>query len=344
MRQIFKIGTALIYILTLNLNAQSLDFKQIEKVNLEILKLIESPEPIFKPLENMPEMDSKTISDLGFEQVYKNESKRFEMKDGVMLNAFYYKSNSNTTVILLHGILSSGYVMNKTAGLIREATNAEVYALDLRGHGVSEGRPGDVDYIGQYTSDILDIIKNIKQLKPKGNIILAGHSMGGGISLNVNMVDDKLIDGYRLLAPHLGENAPLNTSAQKSDYEFMKIHLNRTLGLKLMNAMGEKKHNKLPVLFFNLPSGSPITTYSYRANESISPKDYKISLKKISKPMFLLIGGKDEVFNAVAYKNAVKKYCSSAKAYIVKNETHNGIRHNPETMKEIKQWFAINKW
>lgn len=66
---------------------------------------------------------------------------------------------------------------NKTAGLLQEATQAEVYAIDLRGHGRSDRNSGDVDYINQYVDDLGDIIKEIRKEKPSGKIIIAGHSM-----------------------------------------------------------------------------------------------------------------------------------------------------------------------
>lgn len=73
--------------------------------------------------------------------------------------------------------------MNKTAGLLRETMNAEVFAVDLRGHGKSEGNPSDVDFIDQYAADLAEVAKTIRTEKPKGKIILAGHSMDGGFSL-----------------------------------------------------------------------------------------------------------------------------------------------------------------
>lgn len=53
--------------------------------------------------------------------------------------------------------------------MIGEARNAEVYSLNLRGHDSSNGKPGDVSYIGQYVDDI---VPQIKKLKPTGKKIL----------------------------------------------------------------------------------------------------------------------------------------------------------------------------
>lgn len=65
---------------------------------------------------------------MGFEQVYQNTPVKFQMKDGKNLYARQFAQNSKTTIILVHGVLSNSFPMNKTAGLLRETMNAEVFA------------------------------------------------------------------------------------------------------------------------------------------------------------------------------------------------------------------------
>ena len=136
---------------------------QFEKTHSEIINLINLPNPTFNPNIVPAPMTPKAIADLGFEQVYKNAPQKITMRDGKQLSSYVYENESEVTIILLHGILSSSYLMNKTAGLLKEATNSEVIALDFRGHGQSEGKSGDVDYINQYVDDLEDVILNIKK-------------------------------------------------------------------------------------------------------------------------------------------------------------------------------------
>ena len=79
------------------------------------------------------EVTAKEIDDLGFEQRYQSQSAQFSMRDNSILAAQHFMHHSDLSVVILHGILSSSYTNNRFAGLIREAANAEVYALDLRG-------------------------------------------------------------------------------------------------------------------------------------------------------------------------------------------------------------------
>lgn len=325
--------------MTLPLMAQN-NKEQFEKVEVEIEKLINLPDPTFNSNVTQEPMSAEAIADLGFEQPYKNTPRKFTMRDGKKLSSYTYERESKTTIVLLHGILSSAYLMNKTAGLLRDASTSQIIALDFRGHGQSEGAPGDVDYINQYVDDLEDVILTIKKEDPNQKIILAGHSMGGGIILRYAMKENKPpIDGYLLLAPHLGSNTPTIkvVNPENEDDSFIKLHINRIIGLKMMNAIGETKYNSLPVLFFNLPEAMPITTYSYRANESMYPLDYKKGLSAIDKPLLVIVGSEDEAFDASKFTSAITEN-STGEVYVVENESHNGIRHNENTMNLVSKW------
>lgn len=338
-RTIFKIIFTTLFFTTLPVLAQD-EANQFEKAETEIVKLINSSDPTFDPNVVQQPMSLEAMADLGFEQVYQNSLRKFLMRDGKQLFSYSYQKESDTTIILLHGVLSSAYMMNKTAGLLQEATHSEVIALDFRGHGQSEGTPGDVAYINQYVDDIKDVVSAIKREKPNQSILLAGHSMGGGIILRYAMEKNAPeVDGYLLFAPHLGANTPtLKEEVLESGEEpFVKLHISRIIGLKMMNAIGETKYNDLPVLFFNLPETIPVTKYSYRANESMFPSDYKEGLHSINKPLLVLVGSNDEAFDASKFNSAITEN-SNGEVYIVEDETHNGIRHNEKSMELISKW------
>lgn len=309
---------------------------------IEATKLIHMPEPTFKTFQPT-DIDTVTINDMGFEQVYKAEDHYFTARDNKKIFAYKFPKKSDNTIILIHGVASTGYLQNKSAGLLQEATQAEVFAIDLRGHGKSDGKNGDVDYINQYADDLADIIKTIRKQKPKGKTIIAGHSMGGGIALNYAMKKGKTTaDGFLLFAPLIGHNSPaINQTPPKeanSIEPFMKIHFARIIGLKMFNEIGNHSLDSLPVLFFNLPENMPSRIYTYRANMSMAPEDYKGGLKSVQAPMLVLIGNKDEAFNADEMKIALAEN-SQADIHIIDEVTHNGIGHNPQAYEYIKKWF-----
>jgi pimeloyl-ACP methyl ester carboxylesterase len=310
----------------------------------EATKLIHIPEPTFKHTVSQTEPNPALIADMGFEQVYKSENHFFTLRDNIKIFGYRFAKQSDNTIILIHGVGSNAYMYNKTAGLLQEATQAEVYAIDLRGHGQSEGNSGDVDYINQYVDDLNDIIKTIRKEKPNGKIIIAGHSMGGGIALRYAIEKQyQQPDGFLLFAPLIGHNSPafvhLQTRENKGEEPFMKIHIERIIGLTMLNEIGIHDFDSLPVLFFDLPETVPLRKYSYRANKSMAPDDYVTGLKAINKPLLVLIGSEDEAFSSAATKEAILKN-SDGEIQIIDKASHNGVRHNAQSFIFVKDWFS----
>ncbi len=307
----------------------------------EALQMIDFPTPEFnEPF--MPDFSPKAIADMGFEQVYESVGIQFKMRDGIQIQGQKYEYATNTTVLLLHGTLANNYTYNKMAGLLREALEAEVIAIDLRGHGQSGGVPGDVSTSNQYAEDVDDIVKSIKSETPDRTIILAGHSMGGGIVLrHVESFPNTKIDGYLLFAPNLGGSAP--TTQQELDLEsnFIKTHLSRGLGLRMLNEFGIHDYDTMKVVFYNLPETMPIRSYSYRSMQASFPKDYRTALRAIDHPMLVLVGSEDEAFVAAEYAPLIQAY-SEGESFLVKGETHNGIRHSEEAIEKVREWAIAN--
>ncbi len=310
----------------------------------EATKLIHLPEPTFNPTTQQTEPESVAISDMGFEQVYKAENRFFTTRDDKKIFAYRFAKQSENTIILIHGVKSNAYKYIQTAGLLQEATQAEVFAIDLRGHGQSDGNSGDVDYINQYVDDIADIIKEIRKEKSNGKIIIAGHSMGGGVALRYAMAKHyEQPDGFLLFAPLIGHNSPAfpqkQDIASNNEEPFMKIHIERIIGLTMLNEIDNHEYDSLPVLFFNLPEYVPLRKYSYRANKSMTPDDYVAGLKAVNKPMLVLMGREDEAFSVEATKEAILKN-SNGEIQIIDKASHNGVRHNAQSFTFIKDWFS----
>lgn len=309
----------------------------------EALRLISMPSPGFgKPNTGSPEEKSMPVA--GADHMYKAKDCYFQARDHKKIYAAEFESSSRHSIILIHGVGTDGAYYNSTAGLLRAATGAEVYAIDLRGHGKSEGRGGDVDYIDQYADDVEDIVKALRKRKPDGKVIIAGHSMGGGVSLQyARRTKTAWADGYILLAPLIGQNSPAIRQNQippsESPEPFMLIDFAKIIGLKMLNELNDHSRDSLPVLFLNLPVKSRCRTYSYRANMSSSPEDYTTGLKALNHPTLVLIGTADEVFDAAVLKKAVQEN-SAAQVELIENATHNSLRYNPLAIDSIKKWFT----
>ena len=168
--------------------------------------------------------------------------------------------------------------------------------------------------------------------------------MGGGIILRHAMhTDAKDIDGILLFAPLIGHNSPAfpqeEPMGKGNEAPFLKVHLSRIIGLKMLNEIEDHQQVSLPVLFFNLPENMPLRKYTYRANESMAPADYKQGLQAVKSPLLVLTGSKDEAFDTERLNKAILEN-TQGEGRIIVNATHNGVRHSPQTYEFVKQWFS----
>jgi|GEM_PF-2026347 len=283
----------------------------------------------------------------------------FPMRDDALLAARQLGplpvNQDGLIVVLLHGIMSSSGELAETARGLRETTGATVVRLDLRGHGGSAGKPGDIDHIGQWEEDLADVVSALRKESPGARIVLAGHSMGAGIEMRYALRhkerhDVPDVDGYLLFAPHFGYESPTTRKEPAADPKLAKseasapppiIRMNvpRLIGLALLNVLGIAQLNGLDTLFFDLPVDLPFRAYSYRAVVSMAPDDYRPALAADAKPMLVLVGENDEAFIASEYPAAVAFHPNS-KTVIVPNETHDGIFRNPAAFVAIHDWIG----
>jgi len=311
------------------------------------LVLIHCPEPEFStpPFFSVSDADNELILNL-LKQDYEYRDYRFKILDGVDLYARYYDTDTDVTVVLLHGIRENSYIYNTSCGMIRESAEAEIFALDLRGHGKSSGKRGDIDYIGQYEDDVADVIADIRTKKPGGKVILAGHSMGGGIALRYAIkYNPSNVDGYLLFAPHLGFNSPTVNppkpeASSRGEPEF-KLHALRLAGLFMLNIFGIDGFNSLPIAFFNEPSDSPESPpneYSYRAFSSMAPTDYKAGLASVDKPLLVLIGNNDEPFYGAHFEPVVREN-GNGEVILFEGLNHQNIMFDEKVIAVISAWM-----
>ena len=87
---------------------------------------------------------------------------------------------------------------------ILEPKNIKSYALELRGHGKSEGVRCHVDSFDDLISDLHSLIAEIKTIYPSMPIYLLGESMGGAVAIKYTITYPYVVSGIILLAPMCG--------------------------------------------------------------------------------------------------------------------------------------------
>jgi lysophospholipase len=127
--------------------------------------------------------------------------------EGVGGLRLYYRAweeaNARAAVMIVHGLGEHGGRYDDVAQHL--ATNGlSAYALDLRGHGLSEGRRGHVNRFDSYLQDLDRFRREVQGLTDNGvPLFLLGHSMGGLIALRYLEEFDAHLAGGIIVSPWL---------------------------------------------------------------------------------------------------------------------------------------------
>ena len=107
---------------------------------------------------------------------------RFEGKGGLKLFSQSWRPSAEprAVVVLVHGLKDYSDRYNDFAASLVKKGYA-VYALDLRGHGDSEGDRVWIDGFGDYLDDLDLYLQKVRTAEAGKKIFLYGHSMGGAI-------------------------------------------------------------------------------------------------------------------------------------------------------------------
>jgi len=94
---------------------------------------------------------------------------------GVKIN--YYEAGQGPPVILLHGFGACAYSWRYLGPALAE--DHRVFTLDLKGYGLSD-KPADGKFA---VSDQADMVAEFIRTRDLHDLVLIGHSMGGGVTL-----------------------------------------------------------------------------------------------------------------------------------------------------------------
>ncbi|MGG6270333.1 lysophospholipase [Leptolyngbya sp. AN03gr2] len=121
----------------------------------------------------------------------------------------YYQSwhpdePSQAVVTLVHGLGGhSDTFENVVEYLVPQGY--EVYAFDLRGHGLSDGQRGHINAWAEFREDLRLFLRFVRSQRTSCPIILWGHSLGGTIVLDYVLRSPDEIQGLIVTAPALGK-------------------------------------------------------------------------------------------------------------------------------------------
>lgn len=272
-------------------------------------------------------------SNLGKEQWIKT-------RDNYEIFSRVYNSENKDVLILIHGSGSESRYLANLADSIARANFATVITPDMRGHGRNSGKRGDIDFIEQLENDIEDLIKFSKKNRGAKKIILAGHSSGGGFVLRfIGNPKNSKVDGAILLAPYLGHDAP---AVKPNSGGWVKVAMKRIIGLSMINNVGIKTLNDLPVLFFNRPENMndklQVPSYSFNMTINFNPKNHKKEIENINIPCLVLVGKQDESFYPEQFPITFNRAKKFVRLEILDSVKHLDIVKSHKALKIIKEW------
>lgn len=272
----------------------------------------------------------------------------FTARDKTALAYRFYKSAGvpPRIIILVHGSGWHGMQFHAMARRLSTGGHGAVIAPDMRGHGYNPVRRGDVDHIGQMEEDMADLIDHVSRGRKRPQIILGGHSSGGGFVVRFAGGDyrDKA-DGFILLAPYLKFNAP---TTRRNAGGWARPATRRIIGLSMLNILGITALNELPVIGFDMPGAvldgpyghTATTSYSYRMNTGFAPRsDYEGDLAAMTKPFLVIAGDADEAFYGALYEPTISAHTNAGTYRILSGVTHMGVVTGPDGVRAMETWL-----
>jgi acylglycerol lipase len=204
-----------------------------------------------------------------------------------------------------------------------------VYAMDLRGHGRSEGRKAYVGKFAHLVSDLRTFIGLVHEQNPGIPLFYFGHSMGGtlGVVTTINRVTD--FKGIVLSAPALAPGEGISPAL---------VRITRLLGavlpwLPLMN-LPNKDFSRDPQIVADMgkdpyivQKNGPVRTAAQLLQ---TMGMINLQMEKFSAPVLILHGTADKLTNPVGSQNLAKRSVSLDKTLKLYPGLVHDLVHEPE--------------
>lgn len=268
--------------------------------------------------------------------------RHFTARDGTELSVRTYGERAPVDLVLVHGSGAWNAYLADLAAVIADAGVAVVHTPDLRGHGRAPARRGDIDYVAQLEDDLADWIALLREARPERLVVVGGHSSGGGLAIRFAGGEHAaLADGFLLLAPYLGHDAPTTRAGSGG---WARPRTGRIVLLSILAGFGIRALQGMTVLEFAMPeaarTGQETLAYSYRMMAGINPRDHASDLAAMRAPVLVLIGSDDEAFVADAYPAVFAEHAPHARVERIEGVSHLGLVAHPETAQRAIAWLG----
>lgn len=225
------------------------------------------------------------------------------------------------TILMIHGAGQTGNTWENQFETLRERTKFNTIMLDLPGHGKSTGPP--YTRIDEYVS-FLKYFCDEQDLK---DLILVGHSMGGGIAQRYTIDHPQSVNSLILVATGAKLRVAKETlNLVKSDYhKFCEIVTSRALA---DSAPGELKQE----LRLGLLSVPPEVVYK----DLIACDEFDITgeVEDIRVPT-LIISGDQDILTPVKYGEYLAEKIKKSTLHVICDAGHFMMKEKPHEFNRV---------
>jgi alpha-beta hydrolase superfamily lysophospholipase len=243
----------------------------------------------------------------------------------------------NTLLVFIHGTAAQSKLYLPLADTLRQHGIATAL-LDLRGHGLSEGRRGDAKNTTALARDLKLFLDTLRAKYPQKKLVLGGHSLGAGTCLKyISFFYDRpshyrppdallLMSGGFYPNPNRSSKTSLNTRQQ--DGAFAKINPLQSL-LLIPDLLLDIHPKAFEILLPNdslvqqAVSKNLLTTH-YALNFFLAafPIDVMDAYRNVRFPTLLVIGKEDELFAVADAEYTLSRLPTKEKSLIVSDANH----------------------
>jgi lysophospholipase len=255
----------------------------------------------------------------------------------------YYRTwevaEPRAALVVVHG-LSEHSGRYDRLGAMMTTMDVSAFALDLRGHGLSDGRRGHVGGFGSFLQDLDRFRREVLGLvDPETPIFLLGHSMGGLIALRYQEEYAGAFAGAIVVSPWLATAIPVPR---------WKATLANTLA-RFMPAL--PFNSGIPAEYL---SHDPVVVARYRddplVHGHITPRLFvEISREmgnafqrsdRICAPLLLLLAGADRIVDT----DRSRAFARSLAAQDVEIRVYPDCYHEVLNEKDAQPWRDLTRW
>jgi alpha-beta hydrolase superfamily lysophospholipase len=245
-------------------------------------------------------------------------------------------------LLLAHGLAEHSGRYGEVASFFADAGIA-TYALDLPGHGKSDGKRGHIGGFEEYTEALGQLLSLARQAHPELPFILLGHSMGGLVAA------DFLLQHQSEFVAAVLTGAAIQSPQQPSS---IVLFVNRVIaavmprfGVLRMDASGISRDPQVvsdyendPLVYRGKATAGLVTALFSAMNRVVA------NAESIRLPMLIMHGSVDSLTAVKGSKLLHDTISSEDKKIVIYDGLYHEILNEPErknVMADILRWVEI---